>query len=142
MSTGARFPYVSRGAQGPVSDLAPLLPLSLSRNGTSVDVVALVDSGATISVLPWSVGARFGVDWDALEVFCAVGGAAGRVPGKVILLDGTAGTFPPQKLVFTWVKSDAVPVIVGQANFFLAFDVFFFRTRGYFEIQPASAATP
>ncbi|MDY3557582.1 hypothetical protein R5W23_000109 [Gemmata sp. JC673] len=57
-------------------------------------------------------------------------------------MDGTAGSFPPQKLVFTWVKSDAVPVIVGQANFFLAFDVFFFRTRGYFEIQPASAATP
>ncbi len=31
---------------------------------------------------------------------------------------------------------------LAPPNFFLNFDVFFFRARGYFEIQPASAATP
>ena len=79
---------------------------------------------------------------DALQIFCGIGGSVGGVPGKIILLEGTVGSFAPVKLVFAWVKSDTVPVIVGQANFFLAFDVFFYRARGYFEIQPASTATP
>lgn len=142
MSTRAQFPYVSRGTQGPVSDLAPLLPLTLRRNGVSTDVSALVDSGASISVLPWSVGALFRVDWDALQVPCGIGGSAGGVPGKIMLLEGVIGSFPPLTLVFSWIKSDTVPLIVGQTNFFLNFDVSFFRARGYFEIQTASAATP
>lgn len=139
MSNAARFPYVSRGTSGAVSDLAPLLPIRLDRNRVSLDVVALVDSGATISVLPWSVGVRFGIDWDSLNVPCSVGGSAGGVPGKILVLYGTVATVP---LAFAWVKSDAVPIILGQTNFFLNFDVFFFRARRYFEIQPATPPTP
>lgn len=142
MSSPARFPFVPRGATGPVSNLAPVLPLALARNGVSVGVEALVDSGAAVSVLPWGVGARFGVDWDGLNVICDVGGSVGRLSGKIIALEATVGPFQPVQLALCWVKSDAVPITVGQTNFFLAFDVFFFRARVYFEIQPASAANP
>lgn len=45
-------------------------------------------------------------------------------------------------LVFSWVKSDSIPIILAQTNFFLNFDVFFARARGFFEIQPATAPTP
>jgi hypothetical protein len=141
VSNAARFPYVPRGASGPVSNLAPLLPIRLDRDQTALDVVALVDSGAAVSVLPRSVGARFGVDWDALNVPCSIGGSAGGVSGKILVVYGTVASFPAVPLVFAWVKSDTVPIILGQTNFFLNFDVFFARARG-FEIQPATAPTP
>lgn len=142
MSNPVQFPFVSRGTGGPVPDLAPLMPTRLERGGVSLDVVALVDSGAAVSVLPWSVGARFGLDWDALNVPCSIGGSAGGVAGKIIVVHGTVASFPAVPLAFVWAKSDAVPILLGQTNFFLNFDVFFYRSRGYFEVQPASAVTP
>lgn len=142
MNNAAQFPYVGRGGTGPVSDLTPLLPIRLDRNTVSLDVVALVDSGAAVSVLPWSVGARFGVDWDALSISCPVGGSAGGVPGKILVLHGTVAPFPTVPPVFSWVKSDSIPIILGQTNFFLNFNVFFARARGFFEIQQATAPTP
>jgi hypothetical protein len=142
VSSTAQFPYLYRGGSGVVSDLAPLLPIRLDRDRVSLDVVALVDSGATISVLPWSVGLRFGVDWDSLNVPCPIGGGAGSIPGKVLIVYGTVPPFPTVPLVFSWVQSDNVRIILGQTNFFLNFDVFFFRAQSYFEIQPATAPTP
>ncbi len=97
-----------------------------------------------MSVLPWSVGTRFGIDWDSLSIPCPVGGSAGGVPGKLLVVYGTVAPFPTVLLVFSWVQSDAPPIILGQTNFFLYFDVFFYRAQSFFEIQPAiaSAATP
>lgn len=41
----------------------PYLSLTLSREHHSVDVSALVDSGSTLNVLPYSVGVQLGLDW-------------------------------------------------------------------------------
>jgi hypothetical protein len=102
----------------------------------AVDTTALIDSGAAVSVLPYTLGARFGVDWDSLTVPCGVGGSVGSIPGKLLLVDGTLSPFPPVGLIFAWVKSDQVPVLLGQTNFFREFDVCFFRSRDTFQIQP------
>jgi hypothetical protein len=142
VSSPARFPFVPFGSGGPVSDLTPLLPIRLERDRTSLDVVALVDSDAAVSVLPWSVGLRFGIDWDSLSIPCLVGGGAGSVPGKILAVYSTVAPFPTIMLAFSWVQTDAMPIILGQTNFFLNFDVFFARARGYFEIQPAISPTP
>jgi len=136
MSSPAQYPYVSRGTGGPVPDLAPLLPIRLSRGGVIVDTVALVDSGTAVSVLPYSLGARFGVDWNTLTIPCVVGGSAGGIPGKLLSVYGTVNPFPAVALIFAWVQSDQVPVLLGQANFFMEFDVCFFRSRDIFQIQP------
>lgn len=47
------------------------------------------------------------------------------------------GRFAPVRLAFAWADVDTVPVILGQINFFLSFDVCFFRSRGVFEIRRA-----
>jgi hypothetical protein len=44
--------------------------------------------------------------------------------------------FPPVRLAFAWTQARDVPLILGQANFFLEFDVCFFRSRMMFEIAP------
>jgi hypothetical protein len=45
------------------------------------------------------------------------------------------------RLAFAWVKNNQVPLILGQTNFFLEFDICFYRSQLEFEIQPRSSST-
>jgi hypothetical protein len=60
------------------------------------------------------------------------------MPGKMLVVDGTIHPFPPVPLVFAWVQDDRPPILLGQTNFFMEFDVFLFRRQGVFQIQPAT----
>lgn len=39
------------------------------------------------------------------------------------------------RLAFAWSKSDSMPVILGQMNFFMEFDICFYRSQLEFEIK-------
>ncbi len=57
-----QFPYVPRDPALGHASFAPVLPLTLT--GTHEAVTSgLVDSGAAINVLPYSLGVQLGVDW-------------------------------------------------------------------------------
>jgi hypothetical protein len=57
-----------------------------------------------------------------------------------VVLSATVGPFAPVRLAFAWTRAENVPLILGQMNFFLEFEVCFFRARGLFEIQPKCEA--
>jgi hypothetical protein len=44
-------------------------------------------------------------------------------------------TFPPTELLFAGTRCPNAPLILGQTNFFLEFDVYFYRSRLEFEIK-------
>ncbi|BDA74137.1 hypothetical protein CAL7716_083030 [Calothrix sp. PCC 7716] len=46
------------------------------------------------------------------------------------------GEFASIRLAFAWIRSINVPLILGQTNFFLEFDVCFYRSKLEFEIKP------
>lgn len=48
------------------------------------------------------------------------------------------GTFRPVRLAFAWVKLANAPLILGQTNFFMEFDVHFYRSRLEFAVEPKS----
>ncbi len=48
---------------------------------------------------------------------------------------------PTQKLAFAWTRTDNVPILLGQTNFFMEFDAFFSRSAMYFEVLPKGANT-
>ena len=129
-----RFPYVQRLQPGDPLGLAPILPIRLGRDGKEVDAPALVDSGASISVLPLTLGSRFGVDWDSLPHSMPVGGSSGSQLGKVLALEGLIAGFPSVPLLFSWLNTDAYRLVLGQTNFFMLFGVCFFRSQSYFEL--------
>jgi hypothetical protein len=56
MSAVESFPYVDRNPQSGGFDLMPDLPILLRRQGRTVAAVGLVDSGASINVLPYNDG--------------------------------------------------------------------------------------
>jgi hypothetical protein len=129
------FPYVPRDPSLGNASLAPMLPLTLI-GGRSVAASGLVDSGATVNVLPYALGVQLGLDWDQQTRSVELSGNLASVEARVVVLSVVAGSFPPVRLAFAWARSDAVPVILGQVNFFMEFDVCFFRSRGLFDVRP------
>jgi hypothetical protein len=90
-------------------------------------------------VLPHSLGVQLGFDWNAQTLLVQLTGALARVQARGIAVEAVVGQLAPVRLVLAWAASDQVPFILGQFNFFQVFDVSFFRSRGFFEIRPASA---
>ena len=130
-----RFPYVPRDPSLGTASLAPMLPLTLIGR-QSVTTTGLVDSGAAINVLPLALGLQLGLDWDQQTRQVELSGNLAAVEARVVVLSATVGSFPPVRLAFGWAKTDSVSVILGQVNFFMEFDVCFFRSRAVFEVRP------
>ena len=130
-----QFPYVPRDPALGAASLAPMLPLTLT-GSASVAVSGLVDSGAAINVLPYSVGLQLGFDWDQQTRVIHLSGNLAAVEARVVVASAQVGHLLEVRLAFGWAKNDAVPVILGQVNFFLEFDVCFFRSRSLFEVRP------
>jgi hypothetical protein len=132
-----QFPYIARDPSLGAASLAPMLPLTLIER-QSVATSGLVDSGAAINVLPYTLGVQLGFDWDQQTRSVQLSGNLAAVDARVVVLTAAVGSFPPVRLAFAWAQTDAVSVILGQVNFFLEFDVCFFRSRGVFEVRPKS----
>ena len=127
-----RFRYSTADAAQGEPDALPRIPLVL-RGAQAVEVIGLVDSGATVNVLPYEVGNRLGATWDDRKASIRLTGSLGtQLAIPVIAIAEIAG-LPAVKLAFAWIRKDDVALILGQTNFFMEFDVCFFRSRLEFE---------
>lgn len=130
-----QFPFVPRESSLSEASLAPMLELSLAGK-QSVVTSGLVDSGAAVNVLPYSLGTQLGFEWEQQTQSVKLSGNLASVESRVVVLSALVGSFPSVRLAFAWAETDDISVILGQVNFFLEFDVCFFRSRGLFEIRP------
>jgi hypothetical protein len=130
-----QFPFVSRDSALGEASLAPLLELNLVGE-RPVMASGLLDSGAAVNVLPYSLGRQLGFDWDRQTQSVKLSGNLASVESRVVVLSAVVAGFPPARLAFAWAKTDNVSVILGQVNFFMEFDVCFFRSRSLFEVRP------
>jgi hypothetical protein len=122
------------GVRGEVT-LRPLLPIRLTRltlNEATIEITGLLDTGADINVLPYRIGLALGANWDEQPLLATLSGNLGRFAAKGLRIFGTIGTFEPVPLVFTWSRSEEVPLILGQVNLFQEFDICFFSRRRSF----------
>ncbi|HYT94473.1 MAG TPA: hypothetical protein VEL76_37505 [Gemmataceae bacterium] len=140
MSLVEQFPYRDRNPSTAGFDLMPDLPILLRSATHTLSGLALVDSGATIGVLPYSLGVQLGFDWKAQNLQLRLTGALAQVEARGIVVEAVVGQLSPVRLVLAWAASDQVPFLLGQFNFFQVFDIAFFRSRGFFEVRPASPA--
>ncbi|MFN0128783.1 MAG: hypothetical protein ACKV19_19100 [Verrucomicrobiales bacterium] len=131
MSARHSFPYLP--VPGTAS-VMPLLPLRLKSLEVEVKATALLDSGATVNVLPHSLGVQLGLDWTSQSHVLELGGNLARHEARGVLLEAAIEGFPPVRLAFAWSASDNVRLILGQINFFLAFDVTFRRADLAFDL--------
>ena len=137
MNDERRFPFRQVDASTGDASLLPMLPLSLAYAGRCVAVEGLLDSGSAVNVLPFGVGVDLGADWQQQATRVRLTGNLAREDARVLVVSAIAGEFPAVRLAFAWTKARTVPVILGQTNFFMAFDVCFFRSQGCFTIRPS-----
>lgn len=136
MTSPARFPYVSAESGRPEASLLAYLPITLSHESHSVPVSGLLDTGSTVNVLPYSVGLQLGLVWEGETTPVHLTGNLAKLPARAVIVSGQVESFPPVELAFAWTQSTDVPVILGQINFFMEFDVCFFRSQSMFEVKP------
>lgn len=116
-------------------DSLPRLPLLLQHEDRTVETNGLVDSGATVSVLPYDIGIQLGAVWSDRQAVIQLSGNLGRQPAIPFFVTAKIANFEPIQLAFAWAKDTDI-LILGQTNFFLAFNVCFYRSKLLFDIQP------
>ena len=72
-----RFPYSTTDPSQDAFDSLPRLPLRLRADSRALDVMGLVDSGATVHVLPYEVGLQLGLVWDDRRANIRLAGTLG-----------------------------------------------------------------
>jgi hypothetical protein len=63
-------------------------------------------------------------------------GTLSNLTAMPLFVTAQVGEFAPVRLAFAWVPSSNVPLILGQTNFFMEFDICFYRSKLEFEVKP------
>jgi Aspartyl protease len=141
MRNAERYPFVSSDTALGEANFRPYLPFTLVHQQVSVTSSALLDTGASVNVLPYSTGVELGYEWDRQTTALSLTGNLAQYEARVVLAQAIVGQFEPLQLVFAWTQATNVPLILGQVNFFMEFDVCFYRSQLEFAVSPKSAAS-
>ena len=63
MTQPVRFPYIDVDPAHPGASRLPYVPLTFSNGQATVALSGLLDTGATVNVLPYPVGIQLGLVW-------------------------------------------------------------------------------
>jgi hypothetical protein len=138
MDSVERFSFTSADSSLGEVGFRPLLPIRLIYGENSQLATALLDTGATVNVLPYGLGLQLGYEWDRQTTSLSLSGNLAQYEARVVVLEGQVGEFEPVRLVFAWTKAETVPLILGQVSFFMEFDVCFYRSQLVFDVRPRS----
>jgi hypothetical protein len=138
MRNAQRFNFTEGFDTFGIPDALPKLPISLTYQDRSVEFSALLDTGASVNVLPYSDGVQLGAVWEEQTTAVILVGNLASVEARGLLVSAQIGNFNPVRLVFAWSLSDDVPSLLGRMNFVLEFDVCFYRSQLVFEVCPKS----
>jgi len=136
MLNGRRFPFIQRTNSAGLSGVMPYLPITLSYRDRSVEVMGLLDTGASVNVLPYEVGLQLGAVWADQTVPIQLSGNLAQMESRGLVLSAMVADFPSVVLAFAWTEFREVPLILGHMNFFAEFDVCFYRADLTFELYP------
>ena len=82
------------------------------------------------------MGVDLGAIWENQTTELQLTGNLAQFQARALLLSATIGRFAPVRLVFAWTQAVEVPLLLGQVNFFMAFDACFYRSQLAFEVRP------
>ena len=136
MADKVRFRFTEVNSELGALSTMPYLPIILTYQNQSLRVSGLLDTGSSVNVLPYEIGLRLGAVWERQRLSVPLGGNLARFEARALVLTANVEQFAPVELAFAWTQNRNAPLILGQMNFFLAFDVCFYRSELAFEISP------
>ena len=140
LPSSLQFPYQPPSGRG--QGQLPFLPIKIFGESSYLLVDALLDSGSTTNVLPFSLGIRLGLDWEKAIPLTLAGNLA-RHQARAVRLSIQVREEALLESSFSWSSTDNVPVILGQTNFFQLYDVTFQGSQHRFTLlrQPDHTLT-
>lgn len=136
MPDAATFPFVSADSRLGEASYRPYMPLLLSHQGRTAETFGLLDTGAAVNVLPYRIGIQLGAVWERQTTLLQLTGNLARYEARLLILSATVANFTPIRLAFAWSTAEHVPLLLGQMNFFVEFNVCFYRSELRFEVTP------
>ncbi|MEZ4590770.1 MAG: hypothetical protein R3D55_06465 [Chloroflexota bacterium] len=131
-----RYPFVAADSELGEASLRPFLPLTLSHRGKTVETAGLLDTGAMVNVLPYQLGVDLGAVWEQQTNALQLTGNLAQYEARVLIVSAQVGQLTPVRLAFAWTQAENVPLLLGQVNFFMEFNVCFYRSQLAFDISP------
>ncbi|MDI9638606.1 hypothetical protein QPK87_02340 [Kamptonema cortianum] len=102
----------------------------------TVEASGLLDTGASVNVLPYNLGIQLAAVWEEQTTAVTLAGNLATVEARGLLVSAVIDNFNPVRLVFAWSASNDAPLLLGRMNFFLEFEVCFYRSQLAFEVRP------
>ncbi len=136
MSKSQRYPFVAADSVLGEASLRPYLPLTLTYQDQTVVTAGLLDTGAAVNVLPFRIGVELGAVWQQQTTTLQLTGNLAQYEARLLLVIASVNPFPPVRLAFAWTEAEHVPLLLGQVNFFLEFNVCFYRSQLAFDVTP------
>lgn len=118
MTAAEPFPYLQVDPTTGAASLSPYLPLEVRLVENRILTRGLVDRGSAINVLPHDVGLRLGAVWEHRTTTMQLTGNLAASEARVLVVSATIGKQPPVRLALAWTRTDSIPLILGQINFF------------------------
>ena len=140
MISPLRFNFGNAFAGVSANNQLAYLPIVLRNGSQSMTVMGLLDTGSTVNLLPFGVGQQLGLIWAEQTTSLLLTGALAKVPARGVIISGQVESFAPVDLAFAWTLTDEAPLLLGQINFFMEFDVCFFRSLSMFEVSPKGSS--
>ena len=135
MSISQHFNFIDKADAFGAVDSIPQLSFTLIRKNNFVEVLGLLDTGASVNVLPYNIGLQLGASWEQQTTSVMLAGNLAPIEAKGLILTAQIGEFIPVRLVFAWCQSNEVPLLLGRMNFFKEFDVCFYTSNKIFELS-------
>lgn len=136
MPNTQRYPFVAADSALAEASLRPYLPITLILQGRSTDTAGLLDTGAAVNVLPYRTGIELGAIWKEQTTSLQLTGNLAQYEARLLLISAHVGSFQAVRLAFAWTAAEHVPLLLGQTNFFMEFNVCFYRSQLAFDITP------
>lgn len=135
MSNQKRFPFLQDIGDRILPEPMPYLPLMLERQGRRSTAFGLLDTGSTVSVLPYHIGLDLGAVWEEQIIPLKLKGNLANFEARALLLTAQIEGFSSVSLAFAWTRAENVSLILGHTNFFMEFNVCFYRSQYVFDVQ-------
>lgn len=86
--------------------------------------------------MPYEMGLRLGAVWERQRLSVPLGGNLARFEARALVLTANIDRFPIAELAFCVDTRQECSINFRTYEFFLAFDVCFYRTELAFEVSP------
>lgn len=83
LTEAQRFSFTEIDRSLGAASSLPYLPLTLSYEGTSLPASGLLDTGATVNVLPYEIGRQLGAIWERQTTLVHLTGNLARFEARV-----------------------------------------------------------